>query len=147
MAVGAWFFYNKAKKYIGSADIDLNGATFRMTLHTSAASANANDITLSTFASIGNEVASGNGYSSSGKTITGVTWTVGASAKEYRFNSSAVFWSANGGTIPNIKYAIISTGTKLLVCSKLSTSQFTLASGNRLTITPSANGIFELNSV
>lgn len=145
MAVGAWFFYNKAKKYIGSADIDLNGATFRMTLHTGAASANVNNLALSTFASIGNEVASGNGYSSSGKNITGVTWTVGASAKEYRFNSSAVFWSGNAGTIPNIKYAVISTGTRLLVACQLSTAQFTLASGNRLTITPSANGIFELN--
>lgn len=148
-AAGAWAFYNEAKKYIGSADIDLNGSSFRMGLYTSAS--NANTATLTVHASVTNEVTEANGYSSSGKAITGVTWTVGASASEYRFNSSAVFWSANAGNIANIKFAVIwitgaSAGArKLLVRSQLSTAQFTLTTGNRLTITPSANGIFELN--
>lgn len=149
MAAGAWTFYNKAKKYIGSADIDLNGSTFRMTLHTSAS--NAATATLTTKGSVDNEVTEANGYSSSGKALSGVTWTVGASASEYRFSASALIWTATGGNIANIKYAVIwitgaSAGARKLLCkSTLSTSQFTLTTGNTLTITPSANGIFELN--
>jgi hypothetical protein len=80
MAAGAWAFYNKGKKYIGSADIDLNGSSFRMNLYTSAS--NANTATLSVISSVTNEVTEAAGYSSSGKPLTGVTWTVGASATE-----------------------------------------------------------------
>lgn len=149
MAAGAWAFYNKAKKYIGSADIDLNGSSFRMSLFTSAS--NANTATLSTIGSVTSEVTEAAGYSSSGKALTGVTWTVGASASEYRFNSSALFWSANAGTISGIKFAVIwitgasAQARKIMVRSQLSTAAFALTAGNRLTITPSANGIFELN--
>jgi hypothetical protein len=149
MAAGAWTFYNEAKGYIGSADIDLDGANFRMTLYTSAS--NAATATLSTLAGLTNEVTEANGYSSSGKALTGVTWAAGASASEYRFDCTAVTWTATGGTIPNVKFAVIwksgaSAGARKLVCySQLSTSQFTLGIGNPLTITPSANGIFELN--
>lgn len=148
-AAGAWTFYNEAKKYIGAAEIDLNGSTFRMSLYTSAS--NAATATLSVISEVTNEVSEANGYSSSGKALSGVTWTVGASASEYRFNASATFWSANAGSIANIKFAVIwitgaSAGArKLLVRSQLSTAQFTITAGNRLTITPSANGIFELN--
>lgn len=151
MAAGAWTFYPTAKKYIGSADIDLNGSTFRMGLYTSASNAATQDGTLTVIGSITNEVSEANGYSSSGKALSGVTWTTGASATEYRFNASAVFWSANAGNIANVKFAVIwitgaSAGARKLLCkSTLSTSQFTITTGNRLTITPSANGIFELN--
>lgn len=149
MAAGAWTFYNEAKKYLMSGDIDLNSSSFRMTLHTSASNAATN--TLSVYGSVTNEVTEATGYSSSGKALTGVTWTAGASASEMRFNSSALVWTATGGNISNIKFAVIwitgaSAGARKLLCrSALSTSQFTLTTGNTLTITPSANGIFELN--
>ena len=149
MAAGAWALYNEAKKYLMQGDIDLNAATFKMGLYTSAS--NANTATLSRHDEVTNEVTEANGYSSSGKTLTGVTWTAGASASEMRFNASALFWSANGGNIANVKFAVIwiqgaSAGARKLLCrSQLSTSQFTITAGNRLTITPSANGIFELN--
>lgn len=149
MAAGAWTFYNKAKKYMMSGDIDLNSSSFRMTLHTSAS--NAATATLSVAGSVTNEVTESNGYSSSGKALTGVTWTAGASASEMRFDSTAVVWTATGGNIANVKFAVIwitgaSAGARKLFCrSTLSTSQFTITTGNTLTITPSANGIFELN--
>lgn len=149
MAAGAWAFYNEAKKYLGQGDIDLNGSTFRMGLYTSASTANT--ATLSRHDQVDNEVTEGNGYSSSGKALTGVSWTAGASASEFRFNANALVWTATGGNIANIKFAVIfiegaSAGArKLLVRSQLSASQFTVTQGNTLTITPSANGIFELN--
>ncbi len=148
MAASAWVIYNEAKKYLMTGDIDLDAATVKMTLHTSAS--NAATATLSTFASVTNEVTEANGYSSSGKSLT-YTWAVGASASEYRFDATSVIWTATGGTIPNIKYAVLwQTGAsagarKLIGYSQLTTSQFTLSSGSTLTITPSANGIFELN--
>lgn len=149
MAAGAWSFFNEAKKYIGSGDIDLNGSTFRMGLYTSAS--NAATATLSRHDEVTNEVTEANGYSSSGKALAAVTWTAGASASEFRFDCTAVIWTATGGNIANIKYAVIfiegaSAGArKLLAYSQLSSAQFTITTGNTLTVTPSASGVFELN--
>lgn len=149
MAASAWAFYNEAKKYIGSGDIDLNGSTFRMGLYTSAS--NAATATLSRHSEVTNELTEANGYSSSGKALAAVTWTVGASTSEYRFDCTALIWTATGGNLANIKFAVIfiegaSAGARKLLCySQLSSSQFTVTTGNTLTITPSANGIFEMN--
>lgn len=144
MAAAAWKFYNVAKKYIGNATIDLDSHNFWVSLHTSAS--NASTATLSTLASVTGEIADGNGYSTSGKVLSAVTWTTGASASEYRFDATARIWSASGGDISNVKFAVLrNSAGKLVAWSKLSTSQFTITSGNTLTITPSANGIFELN--
>jgi hypothetical protein len=148
MPASAWVVYNEAKKYLMTGDIDLNAATVKMTLHTSAS--NAATATLSTIASVTNELTEANGYSSSGKALS-YTWTIGASASEYRFDATAVIWTATGGNISNIKFAVLwvqgaSAGArKLLAYSQLTTSQFTLSNGSTLTITPSANGVFELN--
>jgi hypothetical protein len=148
MAVGAWTVYNEAKKYIGNATISLAATVFRMTLHTSAS--NANTATLSIYNELDNQVSEANGYSSSGKAMTGEVWTVGASAGQYKFDMDDVFWSANGGTISNIKFAVIwlsaaaSANRKLLCRSQLSTSQFSISSGNRLTIQMNSLGVLTL---
>jgi len=147
MAAGAFTFYNEFKKYLGKAEVDFDG-NFRIQLHTSAS--NAATATLSIISEVTNEVSEGNGYSSSGKALT-KTWATGASASEFRFDATAVIWTATGGNIANIKFAVIwasgaSAGARKLVCySPLSTSQFTVTTGNTITVTPSANGIFELN--
>lgn len=149
MAVTAWSIYNSAKEFLLDNTIDIDGTIFRATLHTSAS--NASDFTLSVIGSVTGEIADGNGYSTSGKTMGSPTWATGASAKEMRFDSTAVFWSANGGTIAAIKFLVLAmSGTsagnsKLLAWTRLSTAQFSLTDTNRLTVTPSANGIFELN--
>ena len=148
MAVGAWAVYNLSKKKIGNATISLASTAFRLQLHTSAS--NANTATLGVISSVDNQVTEANGYSSSGKALTGEVWTVGASAAQYKFDADDVFWSANGGTIPNIKFAVIwhsgaSAGARHLLCrSQLSTSQFTISSGNRLTIAMNSSGILTL---
>lgn len=150
MAAGAWTFYNKSKKNLGAGAIPLVNASssFRMSLFASAS--NAATATLSTIGSLSNELTEANGYSSSGKALTGVTWTAGASAGQYRFNCDALVWTATGGAINNIKFAVIwyngaSAGARKLVCrSQLSTSQFNLTQNNTLTITPAATGVFNL---
>ena len=144
-AATAWAFYYTAKKYLGTGDIDLDNDSFRMALFTSASNA-LSSANLSVLGSVTNQIADGNGYSTSGKALS-TLWSTGASASEYRWNADAVIWSASGGNIANVRYAVIfEVGQGKLVCwSALSTAQFTVNDGNTLTVTPSANGIFELN--
>ena len=147
MAATAWAFYNSFREKLGEGDFDLSGTSvnFTMSLHTSAASANATNPVMSTYASIANEVPNGNGYTTGGKSVSGRTWAAGAAAGVFRFDSTAVVWTATGGDVDSVKFAIIyQSGGKLVCYSKLSTSQFNLTQDNTLTVTPSANGIFEL---
>lgn len=145
MAAQAWQLYNSAKKKIGNGTISLAGS-FRMTLHTSAS--NAATLTLGVYGSVTSEVTEGNGYSSSGKALTGVAWTVGASAKSYKFDFDDLTWTATGGTIPNIKFATVwvagaSAGARHLLCrTSLTSAQFTLSMNNTVTIQPNALGAF-----
>ena len=117
MAATAWSFYNSFREYIGNGQFDLDGTSvgFYMALHTSAASANVNTKTLSTQASLANEVGSGNGYTTGGASVTSRTWASVATDK-YRFDSTAVVWTATGGTIANIKYAVVYQSGGKLVC-------------------------------
>lgn len=147
MAAGAFIFYSEAKKYLLTAGINMSGQ-FRIALYTSAS--NAATATLSIVSEVTNEVTEANGYSGSGKALV-ETFATGASASEFRFDATAVIWTATGGNITNVKFAVVwasgaSAGARKLLCySQLSTSQFTITTGNTLTITPSASGIFEIN--
>ena len=147
MAATAWAVYNIARKYLGNGTINLAGA-FRMALYQSAS--NFNTATLSTYAQVTSEVANGNGYTTLGAALANEVWTVGASAGQYKFDADDPFWSANGGTISNIKGAVIyvsagtTAGRKLLCRSTLTSSQFGLSAGNRLTVQLNASGILTL---
>jgi hypothetical protein len=122
-----------------------------MVLATSAS--NTSTFTLSTYASVTNEIAATGGYTTGGKNLVPATgqWTVGASAKQMKFTMSTVglAFTASGASLTNIKYAILrnSTGAtagKLLCFCQLSSSQFTVTSPNTLTVLPAATGIFTL---
>jgi hypothetical protein len=149
MAAGPWIIYNAAKRHLADGSINLSADSFRMALFTSAS--NATDlVNLTAIGSVTGEVTEGFGYSSSGKPLTGVTWAQGASAGERRFNSNPVVFTAIGGNITGVKYAVIfkqgaSAGACKLLCrSQLSASQFTVLTGNTHTVAPSVNGIFVL---
>ena len=151
MAASAWQLYNKAKQSIGNGTITLGAGVFKMVLATSAS--NASTFTLSTYASVTNEISATGGYVTGGKNLVPATaqWTVGASAKQYKFTMSTVglAFTASGASLTNIKYAILrnSTGAtagRLLCFCQLSSSQFTVTSPNTLTILPAATGIFTL---
>lgn len=151
MAASAWQLYNSAKKYIGNGTITLGAGVFKMLLATSAS--NASTFTLSTYASVTNEIAATGGYTTGGKNLVPATaqWVVGTSAKQMKFTMSSVglAFTASGASLTNIKYAIIrnSTGAtagKLLCFCQLSSSQFTVTSPNTLTVLPAATGIFTL---
>ena len=151
MAATAWQLYNSAKKYIGNGTITLGAGVFKMVLAETAS--NASTFTLSTYASVTNEIGAAGGYVTGGRDLVPATaqWTVGASAKQQKFSMSAVglAFTASGASLVNIRYAIIrnSTGAaagKLLCFCQLSSSQFTVTSPNTLTVLPAATGIFTL---
>lgn len=151
MAASAWQLYNEAKKYIGNGTITLGAGVFKMVLATSAS--NASTFTLSAYSELTNEIAATGGYVTGGKNLVPATgqWTVGASAKQYKFTYSTIglTFTASGASLTNVKYAVIrnSTGAgagRLLCWCQLSSSQFTVTSPNTLTILPAATGVFTL---
>ena len=131
MSAQAFKIYNLAKKKIGNTSINLAATVYRMTLHQSAS--NAATLTLGTFASLTSEV-----------------WTVGASAKQYKFEFDDVVWTGTGGTIPNIKVAVVwlsgasANGRHLLAVASLTSSQFTLSQNNTLTLQINSAGCFTM---
>jgi hypothetical protein len=151
MAATAWQLYNKAKQYIGNGTITLGAGVFKMVLATSAS--NASTFTLTAYSQITGEISATGGYATGGKDLVPATalWTVGASAKQFKFTMSTVglAFTASGASLTNIKYAILrnSTGAtagRLLCFCQLSSSQFTVTSPNTLTVLPAATGIFTL---
>lgn len=151
MAASAWQLYNEAKKYIGNGTITLGAGVFKMVLATSAS--NASTFTLSAYSELTGEISATGGYVSGGKNLVPATgqWTVGASAKQYKFTYSTVglTFTASGASLTNVKYAVLrnSTGAgagRLLCWCQLSSSQFTVTSPNTLTILPAATGVFTL---
>jgi hypothetical protein len=151
MAATAWQLYNKAKQYIGNGTITLGAGVFKMLLATSAS--NASTFTLTAYSQITGEISATGGYVAGGKDLVPATayWTVGASAKQFKFTMSTVglAFTASGASLTNVKYAILrnSTGAgagRLLCFCQLSSSQFTVTSPNTLTVLPAATGIFTL---
>ena len=147
MAATAWQLYNNGKRYIGNGTIQLGVNNFKMALFTSAS--NTSTFTLSTFASLTNEISATGGYVSGGKALVPATgqWTVGASAKQMKFTYSTIglTFTASGASLNNIKYAVIyNSAGKLLCFCQLSSSQFTVSSPNTLTVLPAATGVFTL---
>jgi len=147
MAASAWQLYNDGKRYIGNGTIELGVNNFKMALFTSAS--NASTFTLSTFASLTNEISATGGYVSGGKALVPATgqWTTGASAKQMKFTYSTIglTFTASGASLTNVKYAVIyNSAGKLLCFCQLSSAQFTVTSPNTLTVLPAATGVFTL---
>ena len=151
MAASAWQLYNSAKSHIGNGTITLGAGVFKMVL--AKAASNASTFTLSVYSQLTNEVAAAGGYATGGRALVPATgqWVQGLSAKQQKFTMSSIglAFTASGAPIVDIKYAIIrnSTGTtagKLLCWCQLSSSNFTVASPNTLTVLPATTGIFTL---
>lgn len=151
MAASAWVFYNIAKQYLLDGTYDIDDDDWKMALFASAS--DIETVTFSIFNEISDEVATGNGYTTGGKSLPTDEWVVGASATQMRFDATATIWTASGGTIPLIRYALLynntigsSQGDTGLLCyAALTTAEFTLTDTNTLTVTPAnPDGIFTL---
>jgi hypothetical protein len=142
MAASAWQFYDSFRHHVGIAGIDLSGVNFMMALvQTTTGFA---DKTLSAYSSLSDEVAQEFGYTTGGQSLSAEAWAA-TSAGQYAFDSSAAYWSANGGTISTVKGAVIyQSGGELVCYSTLTGTAFDVTDTNSLTITPHATGIFTL---
>ena len=157
MAVAAWVTYDSFHRHIMDGTIALS--TTNLAMHLVMSTSNFSTTTLSSLGSLTLELGSARGYVRNGISLTD-TWTTGASTGEMRYDATAVVWTAAGGDLGStsagtqvLGAAIVAetgasaqdSANKLVAFSKLSTTSFNVADGNTLTVTPSANGIFELN--
>src|SRR5574343_134901 len=142
MAASAWRVYNEAKKYLLTGDIDLNTSAMRMKICKGTKAAAVSDYTRSTFASLTHETTN---ITTPLRTLTNVAVTAGASAKEIKFDFDDEVWTASGGAISGVQYAVIGvSGGKALAWCKLSASAFDVTTNNTLTIAINTNGAFTL---
>lgn len=145
MAASKWQIYNEAKQRFlgGGGTIDLDAGAFRMKLCAGTKSAAVSNYTRSTFASLTHITT--NLKSPAIKTPGAASISIGASAKQTIFRTTAVVFTASGGTVTSIQYAVIGlSGGYAVGWCKLSSAVFSLSSGNTLTITPHSTGYFDL---
>ena len=148
MAATAWTFYNDAKKKIGNGTILLDAGIWKMILATSAS--NASTTTISITSQVTGQLAVAGGYAAGGRTIAGVAWTTAGDPSSVKWDATDLVFTASGANLSNVKFAVIHnsvgavTSGHLLVWSRLSTAQFSVTSGNTLTVQFAAAGIFTL---
>lgn len=94
-------FYNSWKRDIGRA-VDLSSATIKLTLHTSTYSPSASGHAV--YADLTNELATGNGYTNGGLTLSSVTWSLAGSVATLA--AANAVWTASGGSIPAFRYGV-----------------------------------------
>ena len=147
MAATAWQIYNKAKQNLGNGTIKLGVDNFKMFL--TRTTSNVSTLTLSTFASVTGEISATGGYTAGGKALVPAVgqWVVGSAANKFKFTISTLglAFTASGASLTNIRNAGIQNAAGKLLCyCQLSSSQFTVASPNTLTVLPAGAGIFTL---
>lgn len=150
MAAGKFKLYELAKKALADGTLDLDSNTFKIALFASTSNAN----TLSGSNKLGdltNELSTANGYTSGGATLGSVTWTNASGTMT--FTCAAPVWTASGGSITARFAVIYASGTLNGVVNPIlavmlfdtTPADVTATSGNTLTITPNASGVFTLS--
>lgn len=149
MAASAWSIFDVAKRNIGNNTISLSATSgYNISLHSNSASTNLSGA-ITVWSSIGSEITAAGGYAAGGLALSGTVWTVGTSAGQYKFDCTDPVFTASGAALTSIRYAVIffsagATSGYPLCYAPLSTAQFSVASGNTLTIQMAATGIFTL---
>ena len=141
MAAGPWKVYDSAKGDLGAITTD----TFYCALFTSTYTPAATD---DSYSSLTGEVSNGNGYTTGGVALTGVSWS--ESSGTYTFALDDIVWNASGGDISSIRYAVIynytDAGKQLIAQCVLDSTpaDVTVPSGSPLTI-KGTNGVLTLS--
>lgn len=147
LAAGKWKIYETSKAYLSDGTFDLDDNTnWRLGLYLSTS--NANTLTIAPIlATLTNEHANANGYTTGGLAIT-PTWTqTGGTAT---FDSTDPVWTAAGGSIVArfgviYKNATVNSIVKPLLCVCLldtTPADVTATTGNTFTITMNVSGVF-----
>ena len=145
MSAGNFTVYTLAAEGIGNGSFNFSTDTYVMALATGSYSPLPNTDQHWSDVSA-NEVANGNGYSTGGVALSGVTWT--QSSGTMTFTCTAPTWATFTATF---KYAVVArragvslAGTDLLLCyvDCSSGGGSLTGGGGTLTITPSGSGVF-----
>lgn len=152
MAAGKWKLYADAKKYLADGTFDLDSTSnWKMALFLSTSNANTLTTGTDVYGDLTNEHANANGYTTGGVALTSITWT--ESSGTITFDLADPVWTASGGSIV-ARYAVIyqnatlNTIVKPLLCVCLldtTPADVTATTGNTLTITINASGVFTLS--
>ncbi len=145
MAATAWTIHDDFILRLGQSLIDLPDDTLRMALFQSTS--NAETQSLGNFSQLTNETANGNGYTSGGSTLSGVTWTESGGIST--LNCNDVTWTASGGSIV-AQIAVIYDDTDanktVIAHSTLDPNSLNITTGNSLTVVINAAGVFTADS-
>ena len=146
MAADAWVLHDKIKLYLGDGTIDMDADAFKMALALSTS--NIATTSVNGYATVTNEHANGNGYTTGGEAVASPTWT--ESTGTVTFDCADQVWTASGGSIV-ARYAFIYDDTVTtpvadpVVCHTLmdnAPADVTVTTGNTLTVTINATGVF-----
>ena len=135
-------FYNSFIEAIGDGTIDMDTDTLKVALFTSSYTFAASQ---TAYSGLTNEVANGNGYTTGGETLAGVSWSQTAGA--LTFNANDTVWTATGGSIVARRFVLYSqtaTGNDLILSGLLDNTpaDVTTTDTNTLTIQWNVSGIF-----
>ena len=140
MAAGNWTFTNSSKTNLLNGTFDLDTDSFKIALFQSTSNIGAAS---TTYAGLTNEVANGNGYTTGGNAVTGSL--AGTTTVTFDTTDPAV-WTASGAGF-SARFAVLYevAGNVLAYCLLDSTpADVTVTSGNTLTVTINASGVFTL---
>jgi len=140
MAAGSWTFTDTGRTSLLNGTFDLDTDTFRIALFLS----NSNlDATSTSYAAVTNEVATAFGYTQNAKSVTlALSGTTTVTVDE----TTNPVWTANSGSIVARFAAIYKVSGNILCYCLLDSApaDVTVTTGNTLTITMSASGLFTL---
>lgn len=139
MAAGAWTFTDGGRTRLLNGTFDIDSDTWKMALFLSTSNLGAST---TTYAGVTNEHSNANGYTTGGTSVTlslSGTTTV-------TVDSTDASWTASGGSIVARYAAIYEVGGDVLCYCLLDSTpaDVTCSSGNTLTVTIHASGVFTL---
>lgn len=148
MAASSWILYDNILQELGDADIAFDTGTFKVALFQSTFDGNTHAAgTL--YSGMTGEVANQFGYTTGGDPVT-ITWAeTGAGTGIWRLDSDDPTWTAAGGSITPVRYAVLyETGTSIAVayCELDTAVDITVTDTNTLTIQLNAGGYFEISN-
>ena len=140
MAAGTWTFTNGTRTSLLNGTFDLDTDSLKVGLYLSTSNIGAASTTI---AGVTNEHAAANGYTAGGNVVTGSL----SGTTTVTFDSTdPTVWTASGGSI-TARFAVLYEVSGNVVCYALLDSapaDVTATTGNTLTVTINASGVFTL---
>ena len=140
MAAGTWTFTNGTRTSLLNGTFDLDTDSLKVGLYLSTSNISAASTTI---AGVTNEHAAANGYTAGGNAVTGSL----SGTTTVTFDSTdPTVWTASGGSI-TARFAVLYEVSGNVVCYALLDSapaDVTATTGNTLTVSINASGIFTL---